>query len=114
MAHDNLGVAYSTLGRWRDAVAAFQQATRLQSDNAQAHYNLGVAYDNLGRLQEAVAAFQQAIRLRPKDAQAHYNLGVTYLMLGDQESAFKEYTILKPLDPHLATDLLRSVLDESP
>ena len=113
VAHNNLGVAYSTLGHWQDAVAAFQQATRLQPADAQAHYNLGVAYTNLRRLPEAVAAFQQATRLQPKDAQAHYNLGVTYLMLGDQGSAREEYKMLKPLDQDLATALLRSLNNES-
>ena len=109
MAHDNLGVAYSTLGRWPEAVTAFQQAIRLQPDDTVAHYNLGVAYSNLGRSQDAVAAYQQVIRLKHNDARAHLALAAVYLMLGDRGAAREEYTILKTLDPSLAKDLFRFI-----
>ena len=71
------------------------------------------AHDTLGRNHVVVAAHQPTSRVNPDPAEAHYNLGVTYLMLGDQGSAREEYTILKPLDQHLATALLRSLSKES-
>ena len=68
-------MAYDNLGRYQDALAAYQQAIRLKPDRAEAYYNLGVTYGDLGRRHEEIAAYQQAIRLKPDYAAAHNNLG---------------------------------------
>ena len=56
------------------AIAAFQEAIRLDPKHAAAHNNLGVALQDKGDLDGAIAAFQEAIRLDPKYAVAHNNL----------------------------------------
>jgi tetratricopeptide (TPR) repeat protein len=40
----DLGVAYSELGMYGDAIESFKQAIRIKPDDAKAHYNLGLVY----------------------------------------------------------------------
>jgi tetratricopeptide (TPR) repeat protein len=91
IAHNNLGVAYNSVGRYQEAIEAYKQAIRLKPDYTDAHYNLGVAYGKLGRSQDAVEAYKQAIRLKPDYADAHNNLGVAYVKLGRFQDAIEAY-----------------------
>jgi len=94
-----IGLAYSKLGRYQDAVEACKQAIRIKPDLVEAHYNLGNAYRSLGRYQEAIEAYKQAIRIKPDYAEAHYNLGVTYGQLDRSQEAidaFKQAIRIKP------------------
>ncbi|TRU85433.1 MAG: tetratricopeptide repeat protein, partial [Microcystis novacekii Mn_MB_F_20050700_S1D] len=55
------------------AVADYNQAIKLNPDDANAYYNRGVAKYNLGDNQGAIADYNQAIKLKPDDAIAYYN-----------------------------------------
>ena len=57
MAHYNLGVAYSTLGRNQDAVAAYQQVIRLKPTEARAHLALAAVYLMLGDRESALEEY---------------------------------------------------------
>jgi tetratricopeptide (TPR) repeat protein len=99
IAHNNLGVAYNSLGRYQDAIEAYKQTIRIEPDYAEAYYNLGVAYVKLGLRQDAVAAYKQAIRIKPDLVKAFYNLGVAYDELGlrqDAVEAYKQAIRIKP------------------
>jgi tetratricopeptide (TPR) repeat protein len=102
IAHNNLGVAYNSLGRYQDAVEAFKQAIRIKPDYAEAHCNLGVAYGKLGRHQDKIESFKQAIRIKPDLAEAHYNLGVTYYKLGRYQDAVESFKQAIKIKPDLA------------
>jgi hypothetical protein len=39
-----LGVIYSNLEKYEDAIAYYQKAIELDANNANAHYNLGEAF----------------------------------------------------------------------
>ena len=62
-SHNNLGLAYSALGRVDEAIPEFEQAVKLSPDYAAARYNLGVAYLQTGRKQEAVEQQQALVKL---------------------------------------------------
>jgi tetratricopeptide (TPR) repeat protein len=99
IAHNNLGVAYNSIGRYQEAVESYKQTIRIKPDYADAHYNLGVAYDKLGRGKDEIEAYKQAIRIKPDYAKAHYNLGVSYEGLGryqDAIDAYKQTIRIKP------------------
>jgi tetratricopeptide (TPR) repeat protein len=46
--------------RDEEALAALEQAIRLDPDDADAYYNQGIALQNLERYEQALAAFEQA------------------------------------------------------
>lgn len=61
------GMSLQELGEPAAAVAALQEAIRLQPDMDQAYYQLGRAYQSLGRIEEAKEALEQARILRLKN-----------------------------------------------
>ena len=101
-----MGIVYSQLETWEDALTSFQKAVELNPDYAAAYLGLGIAYTMLGRNSDAVEICRKAIRIKPGYAQAHYALGLNYLMLGDRASALEEHRILETLDRDLATELI--------
>jgi len=58
--------------RYEDAVATYEQATRLAHTQAEAFYGEGVGLARLKRYEEALDAYEQAIRLDPDYAEAYY------------------------------------------
>lgn len=98
-----------------EAVAAFQQAAKLDPDLAEAHFRLGLAYEALGKEEDAEAEYKKAVDAYKKhldgnddDAEAHYNFGQTYANLGQYSDAIREYrqaTKLKTDDPDIYYDL---------
>jgi tetratricopeptide (TPR) repeat protein len=97
------------------AVAAFQEAIKLDPEMAEAYFRLGLGYDALGRETDAEAAYKKAVEkykkyltANGKEAEAHYNLGQAYTGLHLYEEAVKEYrqaTHLKDDDSDMFFDL---------
>ena len=59
------GVALSNQGNYNEAIKAFDEAIKLDPQNAKAWDYKGVALNALGKYDEAVKAFDEAIRLDP-------------------------------------------------
>jgi serine/threonine-protein kinase len=81
VAHD-LAHALDGKGESDEAIAIFQDLTRLRPDNGRHFLCLGWELRQRGRSQEAsvaldtaIAALREVIRQRPDDAFAHFNLG---------------------------------------
>lgn len=71
------GVAAYRLGRWEEALRAFEQAyARARDDEARARaaYNQGNTLTRLRQLDEAIAAFERAVQLRGSYTRASQNL----------------------------------------
>lgn len=58
-----LGGIYYAIGRYDEAIRAFQQATELKPDWANAYYNLAAAYKQKGELRSALNNLTTAIKL---------------------------------------------------
>jgi tetratricopeptide (TPR) repeat protein len=86
-AHSNLGQALGLEGRTDEAVAALQEAIRIQSDLPFAHYNLGLELAKQGRDAEAVPEFEAELRRQPDFAPAWCELGLSLYQLGRREDA---------------------------
>ena len=56
----SLGLGLADLGKWRDAVAVFNESCRLAADDPGCYVNLGNALHQLGRLSAAADAFFMA------------------------------------------------------
>lgn len=100
--------AYITLGRVlgysgadpREVIAAFEAASRLKPDSAEAHNYLGLVYLQTGDDPRAAVAFRQAISIQPDNAEAHANLGAL-LTATDVAESVKELEKAVQLQPGL-------------
>ncbi len=91
--------SFRDLNRYEEALTAYEQAIRLDPNDAAAHINKGNALRNLKRYKEALSAYDQAIRLNPNYAAAYYNKGVTLRSLKRNEEAVSAYEQAIRLDP---------------
>ena len=82
-----------------DRISAYDKATRLKPDYAEAYSNRGVAKDALKRYDDAIADYDEAIILKPDYAEAYSNRGNAKVRLGRHDDAIADYDeaiILKP------------------
>jgi tetratricopeptide (TPR) repeat protein len=62
-AYRGRGAAYQVLGEYKRSIQDFDEAIRLDPENAMAYYNRGISYSNLGKLEEAERDFAKAKEL---------------------------------------------------
>lgn len=116
----NLGNALQASGRLDEAVAAFQQAIRIEPGYAMAHNNLGNALRHQGKLADAVTALRKALTLDGRCADAHVNLAMTLQAQGDVSGAMRSYERAVELDPghesaaHMLAALRGEVTEAAP
>ncbi len=75
---DGLGDVYMALADYEQALAAYQEATRLTPHEALPWYSLGNVYSALGRDSEAIEPYRRAIELDPTFPWAYHQLGLVY------------------------------------
>src|SRR5687768_14117234 len=92
----------------REAIKAFKDSARLNSDNAETHYGLGFAQFRSLNFKEAADAFKKATELSPKMAKAHYGLALAYQETGYTHGLMAEHRILERLDSSLAKKLAQT------
>ena len=109
--HLNLGLAYLTLKKDKEAMKVFRDAVRLNPELAEAYYGLGFASFRANKHRDAMEAFKKAISLIPDMAKAHYGLALAYIELNKLDEMLQEYRILQRLDSKLATKLTKSFPD---
>src|SRR6266567_832425 len=88
------------LKRYEEALAAYEQAIRLDSNNAYAYNNKGIVLLHLNDNEEALTALEQAIRLDPKNATAYNNKGNALRSLKRYEEALAAYELAIHLNPN--------------
>ncbi len=86
-----LGKLMFDMGRFEEALAAFEAATALAPADADAWCSRAGALRELGRLQESLEAAQRALALRPDFPEAAINLGNALLKLDRMEEALDAY-----------------------
>lgn len=104
-AQINLGITFSGLGEYQNAVEALKKANNLRKNWLAAINELGVAYRNLNNLAEAIAQFQKAISLDDKFALGYFNLGEAQNKNGQKKEAQKTLKKLKQINPEMAQKL---------
>jgi tetratricopeptide (TPR) repeat protein len=81
------GLAFDRSGKPDEAIAAFQDALKLDSNNAEAHLRLGKTEMISGRLDAAITDLKEALRLSPNNEQAKRLLSQAYTRAGDKKHA---------------------------
>lgn len=87
----NLALIYADQNKLQLAETFFQNALKLDANDASIHVNLGLLAHRRGDHQAAIAAFEKALTLNPNDARAHANIGAIALKYRDYKRAVTEY-----------------------
>lgn len=107
-----LGQAHFYLEHDEAAIAAFNEAIKLNADNASAHFFKGVILRQQKKLDEALPELEKAKTLDPKDADCWYEWGDALLGKGDKPQAKAALEEAVRLDPKHASALYSmAVLD---
>ena len=93
------GFLLNGLGRYDEAIKAYEKAIEVNPNNADAHNNLGHTYSEKGMFDEAILAYKEAIAINPNDVVVHNNLGNAYdgkRMYDEAILAFKKAIAINP------------------
>jgi serine/threonine-protein kinase len=108
VAHE-LAHALERKGESDEAIAVFQELTRLRPGNGRHHMCLGMTLKSQGRRQDAsvaldaaIAVLREHIREGPEDAAAHDNLATAFYRQGRFEESIAEYREAIRLRPESA------------
>ena len=99
--HNTLGNIYVKTRRWDDAIRHFQEAARLNPENADILFELGKVQYRTGRFRDAKQSFEGAIHLVPDFDRAYFNLGLTETQLGNTDRAVSAFSNTIHYDPEL-------------
>jgi serine/threonine-protein kinase len=87
-----LGDLYLAQRRWDGAIAEYEQADRLDPENAWCHNRLGFTLGwKGGRDDEAIAHFREAVRIDPDIGWSHYFLAIALENKGRLDEAIDEF-----------------------
>jgi tetratricopeptide (TPR) repeat protein len=84
-----LAFARLKLNEPETALACYDDALKIRSDDAELYYHRGLAFQDLGRLPEAFADYERAHALEPRFSTFHRTLA--YLLVGDFQRGWESY-----------------------
>lgn len=87
----------ATPARYEQAVAAYNEALKLDPKEVRAYEGLGLTYAAEKKFEDAAKAFEQAVKIKPDRAEVHYNLGLLYHRLGRLEDVRAKSRTLREL-----------------
>ncbi|MEO1590163.1 MAG: tetratricopeptide repeat protein [Cyanobacteria bacterium J06632_22] len=93
------GEALANLGRYRDALASFDQALGLAPDRTESLVFQAVCYVHLQHYAQALSRCDRALDLAPRHTQAWLFRGVALQRLGRHSEAYRSYEQALPQSP---------------
>lgn len=90
-----LGVAYSLIEKYDDAIVACKKSLEINPNLEDGHYFMGTCYYKKNMFDDAIAEFKKVIQINPQSEKAHSLLFFIYDKLGRAEEAVEEDRILK-------------------
>lgn len=100
-AADELGLTLTKLGRFDEAVAAFERALQFDHRSLASKMHLGQSLLTLGRYADARYSFEDILGRRPEDHDALIGLAAAFRGLGSNEAALhaaERAQVLRPRD----------------
>lgn len=85
-------------GDFEGAIADYNEAIRLEPEDAQAYNNRGNSWKTLKQYNKAIADFTEAIRLEPRRAAAYVNRGVAWGEMKEYDKAITDLSIALRFD----------------
>lgn len=93
------GDSYRKAGDIQNALFEYQEAVRLDPNNAWYHRFLGDLYSETGQSEKALAQYLTAIRVQPQTAGFYFLAGKAYQKIGISDKAVENYQNAIRLDP---------------
>lgn len=98
-----LGLAYSGLEKFKEAIQEFQNAIQYTPNRAHIHAALGSAHASLHQYEDALEAYLAANKLSPSDAMIHHQLGNIYSKRGKRKEAIYHQEKVIAMSPNMAS-----------
>lgn len=98
----NLGISYSELGQFDEAIIRLKRAIALNPTHSNAHIGLGNAYFKIQKMDQALFFFKKAVEINPNNGYAHRNFGAFLIKLNQLDDAIdhlKRALQIMPDDP---------------
>ena len=84
------GLDKANQGDYQGAIAAYNQAIKINPNYLQAYGNRAVARSHLKDNQGAIEDYQKVLQLKPELPQIYYNLGALRSTMGDKPGAIAD------------------------
>ncbi len=84
-------VSLKNLGKYDEALAAYNKSIEIKSTAAKTWTNKGIAFYNLGKYDEALAAFENETSIDPRYPNAWHNKGLALTKLNKPDEAITAY-----------------------
>lgn len=98
-ATTNLGLIYTQVGMYNDAVKILKEALKFRADDLDANCNLATTYYVMGDLEKAIEQMRRCIEVAPDNAQVHNLIGLIYYRKELLSAAVDEFQTAIKLDP---------------
>ncbi|MBN2321686.1 MAG: VWA domain-containing protein [Acidobacteria bacterium] len=92
------GTVHHLAGETDQAIAAYEEAVRLQPEDAESHYMLGIIRAT-NNVDSAIGDFQEAVRLNPENAKYHFDMGRALAQIKNYEASIEAFREASRLDP---------------
>ena len=99
LAHARLGQAFSKDGRIDEAIKEYEEALKINPDDADTHFNLANVLCRKGFFDEAIRHYQEVLRLNPNDVGCHNNLGIALFRAGRRQEAVAQFEAALRVEP---------------
>ena len=97
-----LSNAFSTLGRWREALPPMLEAVNMDPENPRFQGGMGQCLIFVDKYKEAIPFLEKALELNPLDAATHSRMSVALYHLGDKEGSERHLNRALELAPENA------------
>jgi tetratricopeptide (TPR) repeat protein len=101
LVNNRIGIAYSRLKFYTEAIAAFDRSIALNPKYPYAYNNIGSVYFAASNKKRAEANFRKAIAIKDDEASFHINLGTLYFENKKYEKGLQEWRKGLRLDPDI-------------
>lgn len=106
----NAGQALFEKRRYQQALQAFEDAVKLDGNNAQAYRGIAKTYQKLKDTDKAISNFRMATSVKPDYVEAHYELGNLYYNLKKYKEAQAAFKAVLNLDGNFEDGRARQLL----
>ena len=104
-AYAMLGKTLRYVGRWKEAIQAYEKAIRLNPfPENNILMGLGISYAYAGQYEEAIRWCEKAVRQQPDDIFAHLLLAAVYSFSGREDEARTEAAEVLRINPKFSVE----------